>query len=108
MTLDNQQTLNVSDLQTLLPGGKTVNSTLMSDNRLALRSGSLEKGNASFGTAIDVDGVRLDNNAAANETMSNSTRSLSSSNIESVEIVTGIPSVEYGDLSNGIVKVSTP
>jgi hypothetical protein len=107
MTLDNQQTLNVSDLQTLLPGGKTVNSTLMSDNRLALRSGSLEKGNASFGTAIDVDGVRLDNNAATNETMSNSTRSLSSSNIESVEIVTGIPSVEYGDLSNGIVKVST-
>ena len=41
------------------------------------------------------------------ETAGASTRSISSSNIESVEIVTGIPSVEYGDLSNGVVKVNT-
>jgi len=105
--LDQQQLLNISDIETLLPGGKTVNATLMNDDRLALRSGSQEKGNASFGTAIEVDGMRLDNNAAAGETMAASTRGISSSNIESVEIVTGIPSVEYGDLSNGIVKVNT-
>ena len=48
-TLDNQQLLNLSDITTLLPGGKTVNPTLMSDPRLSLRSGSQEKGNASFG-----------------------------------------------------------
>ena len=106
-TLDNQQILNISDLSTLLPGGKTVNSSLMSDNRLSLRSGSQEKGNASFGTAIEVDGMRLDNNAATGETMAASTRTVSASNIESVEVVTGIPSVEYGDLSNGVVKVNT-
>ena len=105
--LDQQQLLNLGDIETLLPGGKTVNPTLMNDDRLALRSGSLEKGNASFGTAIEIDGARLDNNAAAGETMSASTRSLGTSNIESVEIVTGIPSVEYGDLSNGVVKVNT-
>ncbi len=106
-TLDNQQLLNLSDIGSLLPGGKTVNSTLMSDPRLALRSGSQEKGNASFGTAVEVDGMRLDNNAETGETMAASTRTIGSSNIESVEIVTGIPSVEYGDLSNGVVKVST-
>ena len=105
--LDNQQILNVGDISTLLPGGKTVNPTLMSDNRLALRSGSQEKGNASFGTAIEIDGIRLDNNALSGETLGASTRTISVSNIESVEIVTGIPSVEYGDLSNGIVKVNT-
>ena len=105
--LDNQQIISVSDLSTLLPGGKTVNSTLMNDTRMALRSGTQEGGNASFGTAIEVDGIRLDNNAAASETAGASTRSISSSNIESVEIVTGIPSVEYGDLSNGVVKVNT-
>lgn len=105
--LDNQQILNVSDVTVLLPGGKTVNPTLMSDNRIALRSDIQEKGNASFGTAIEVDGMRLDNNAANGETMGASTRTLSASNIESVEIVTGIPSVEYGDLSNGVVKVNT-
>ena len=105
--LDQQQLLNVSDIATLLPGGKTVNATLMSDNRMALRSGSQEKGNASFGTAIEVDGMRLDNNAATGETAGASTRTISSSNIESIEVVTGIPSVEYGDLSNGVVKVNT-
>ena len=92
--LDNQQIISVSDLSTLLPGGKTVNSTLMNDTRMALRSGTQEGGNASFGTAIEVDGIRLDNNAAAGETAGASTRAISSSNIESVEIVTGIPSVE--------------
>ncbi len=106
-TLDNQQVLNVGDLTSLLPGGKTVNSTLMSDPRLALRSGSQEKGNASFGTAVEVDGMRLDNNAETGETLAASTRTVSTSNIESVEVVTGIPSVEYGDLSNGVVKVRT-
>lgn len=105
--LDNQQIVSVSDLSTLLPGGKTVNATLMNDSRMALRSGSQEGGNASFGTAIEVDGIRIDNNAAAGETAGASTRAISSSNIESVEIVTGIPSVEYGDLSNGVVKVNT-
>ena len=107
-TLDNQQLINVGDIGTLLPGGKTVNPSLMGDTRMALRSSSLqEKGNASFGTAIEIDGMRLDNNAATNETAGASTRTISSSNIESVEIVTGIPSVEYGDLSNGVVKVNT-
>ena len=106
-TLDNQQILNISDLSTLLPGGKTVNASLMSDNRLSLRSSTQEKGNASFGTAIEVDGMRLDNNAVTGETMAASTRTVSASNIESVEVVTGIPSVEYGDLSNGVVKVNT-
>ena len=106
-TLDHQQLLNLGDIGTLLPGGKTVNGTLMSDDRISLRSEGGEKGNASFGTAVEVDGVRLDNNAMMGETAGVSTRNISSSNIESVEIVTGIPSVEYGDLSNGIVKVNT-
>lgn len=106
-TLDQQQMLNVSDIGSLLPGGKTVNATLMEDNRLSLRSNGQEKGNASFGTAIEIDGMRLDNNATAGETLAASTRTISASNIESVEVVTGIPSVEYGDLSNGVVKVNT-
>ena len=106
-TLDQQQILNISDIATLLPGGKTVNPSLINDSRLALRSSAQEKGNASFGTAIEIDGMRMDNNAAAGETMAASTRTVSASNVESVEIVTGIPSVEYGDLSNGVVRIST-
>ncbi|MCR4853418.1 MAG: TonB-dependent receptor [Prevotella sp.] len=106
-TLDQQQLLNLGEISTLLPGGKSVNSTLMDDSRIALRSDTQEKGNAAFGTAIEIDGMRLDNNGETNETLSASTRTLSSANIESVEVVTGVPSVEYGDLSNGVVKVKT-
>ena len=105
--LDNQQIVNVSDILTLLPGGKTVNSSLINDQRIALRAESGEKGNAAFGTAIEVDGQRLQNNASLEETTSASTRTISSTNVASIEIVPGIPSVEYGDLSNGIVKVRT-
>ena len=105
--LDNQQIMNLSDIATLLPGGKSVNPTLMDDSRMALRSGSQEKGHASFGTAIEVDGMRLGNNSEIGETAGASTRTISTSNIESIEVVTGIPSVEYGDLSNGVVKVNT-
>ena len=105
--LDNQQVLNITDISTLLPGGKTINGSLMSDDRMALRSGSSEKGNASFGTAIEVDGQRIDNNGMMGETLGAGTRNIGSSDIESVDIVTGIPSVEYGDLSNGVVKVHT-
>ncbi len=106
-TLDNQQILNVSDIGALLPGGKTTNPTLINDSRMSLRSGSSEKGNTSFGTAIEVDGVRMSNNAETGETLGASTRTISASNIESIEVITGIPSVEYGDLSNGVVKVNT-
>ena len=106
-TLDNQQLLSLSNISVLLPGGKTTTPTLLGDERLALRSSTQEKGNASFGTAVEIDGMRLDNNAAQGETAGASTRTVSTSNIESIEIVTGIPSVEYGDLSNGVVKVNT-
>jgi len=106
--LDHQQMLNLTDINALLPGGQTVNSTLMNDDRMALRSGgTTEQGNASFGTAVEVDGVRVDNNTSMSETAGAGTRNISSSNIESVEVVAGVPSVEYGDLSNGVVKVKT-
>nr|WP_314498324.1 TonB-dependent receptor [uncultured Prevotella sp.] len=106
-TLDNQQIMTLGDIAQLLPGGKSVNPSLMNDGKLTLRSGSSERGNASFGTAIEVDGVRLNNNAMMGETAGVSTRGVSASNIESVEIVPGIASVEYGDLTNGVVKVKT-
>lgn len=109
-TLDHAQIMNVGNISGLLPGGKTSgdpNLTSSSGQRIVLQSGSNEMGNASFGTAVTVDGVRLQNNSAADETQGVDLRNVSSSNIESVEIITGIPSVEYGDLSNGIVKINT-
>ena len=63
-TLEHAQVLNVSDVNSLLPGGKTqADKSLTSDKRIALRSESGEKGNATFGTAVEIDGVRLQNNS---------------------------------------------
>ena len=106
-TLDHSQALSLNDIMALLPGGQTVNSTLTDDSRMALRSASGERGNAAFGTAIELDGMRLNNNASMSETQSASTRNISTSNIESIEVIAGIPGVEYGDISNGVVKVNT-
>lgn len=107
--LDHTQVINITDINSLLPGGKTKDMNLASsqDDRFALRSEKSEKGNPSFGTAIEIDGIRLNNNSSLDETKGVSTRNISTTNIESIEVITGIPSVEYGDLSNGIVKVNT-
>jgi hypothetical protein len=108
-TLDHSQILNVSDILSLLPGGKSAHnqSLTSSEERFTLRSETVEKGNASFGTAVEVDRVRLQNNSSFDETKGVDVRNISSTNIESVEIITGIPSVEHGDLSNGMVKLNT-
>lgn len=107
-TLDHAQIMNVSNIRSLLPGGKTsIRQELTRDERFVLRGRGGEKGNASFGTAVEVDGVRIQNNAAFDETKGADVRSISSTNIESIEVVTGIPSVEHGDLSSGIVKIHT-
>lgn len=108
-SLEHNQIVNVNDVTVLLPGGKSQgDQSLIDDPRIALRSeGTSEMGNAAFGTAIEVDGQRLSNNAEMGETTGASTRSVTTSDIEEIEVITGIPSVEYGDLSNGMVKVKT-
>lgn len=108
-TLDHTQALNISDISSLLPGGKFRGDLNLasSDTRFALRSNGAEMGNATFGTAIEVDGVRLGNNARFDETKGADTRNVSLINIESIEVVSGIPSVEHGDLTNGLIKVNT-
>jgi outer membrane cobalamin receptor len=108
-TLDHSQIINVSDVLSLLPGGKSAKGQDLasSGERFVLRGETGEKGNASFGTAVEVDGVRLQNNSSFDETKGADVRNISSTNIESIEIITGIPSVEHGDLSNGLVKLNT-
>lgn len=105
--IDHLQMVNVSDISTLLPGGKTVNPDLMQDNAFSLRSGGSTAGNALFGTAVEVDGVRLSTNASLGDMSGASTRNVASTTIEAVEVVTGVPSAEYGDISSGVVKIST-
>ena len=105
--LNHLQMSNVTDISSLLPGGKTVNPDLTSDNAVSLRSGGLAAGNAAFGTALEVDGVRVGNNASFGAMSGTGTRNISTENVQSIEVITGVPSAEYGDLNSGMVRINT-
>lgn len=113
--LDHAQILDVANISALLPGESSNGpNNLTAAQHFSLRSGSTaEKGNPTLGTVVSVDGVQLSSNASMSGLTSTDThkgidtRSIGTSNIESVEIITGVPSVEYGDMSNGVVKINT-
>ncbi len=105
--LNHLQLSNMTDIAALLPGGKTSNPDLTSVNTFSLREGGSNIGNSSFGTAVEVDGVRIGNNASFGSMGGVDTRSVAVENIESIEVITGVPSAEYGDLNSGMVKINT-
>ena len=105
--LDHLQMSGVDGIGALLPGGKTLNPDLTTESALSLRSGGSTLGNAAFSTAVEINGVRMGDNANFGGMSGVGTRSLSVENIESVEVITGVPSAEYGDLGSGMVNVNT-
>ena len=107
--LDHLQAVSVADVMSLLPGERTNNRIKMSDgssHAVTLRGASGEDGTPGFGTVVEIDGARVSTNGVT-KMAATDTRSIASNNIESIEVVTGVPSVEYGDLTNGVVKVKT-
>lgn len=105
--LDHLQMNSISDVMSLLPGASTSNPDLTSESIMSIRDGGLSAGNASFGTAVEVDGVRISSNASFAEPAGVGTRGIATANVESVEVITGVPSAEYGDVGSGIVRVKT-
>lgn len=127
--MDHLQATSLNDLLSLMPGGVSQNSALNSSQQINIRqiagNSSHEEALNALGTAIIRDGAPISNNSnlsAMNPTVSGGAsamsggaspsggvdvRSISTENIESVEIIRGIPSVEYGDLTSGAVIVHT-
>lgn len=107
--LEHMQMLNVTDAASLLPGGKTNTKLHLAngEQQFAINGARGELGNALFGVGVEVDGVRLSTNGLMGSPTGIDTRNLASSNVESIEIITGVPSVEIGDATNGVVKINT-
>ncbi|OFY44429.1 MAG: hypothetical protein A2X18_02165 [Bacteroidetes bacterium GWF2_40_14] len=124
--MDHLQASSVSDLLQLLPGGQIANPSLSTAKTFNIRNiGTNASDMNALGTAIYVDGSPLSNNAnlqTLNPAISGSggvvgggtspnsgidLRTLSTDNIESVEVIRGIPSVEYGDLTSGAVIIKS-
>jgi len=105
--LNHLQISNMSDMSSLLPGGKTHNPDLTSSSTFDIRAGGSSQGNSSFSTAVEVDGVRVGGNGGFGELGGTDTRNISVDNVDHVEVISGVPSAEYGDLGSGIVKIHT-
>ena len=123
-TIEHIQPSSLKDVMQLLPGSITENPTLTQVGALSIRDIGTSAANAA-GTALIVDGATLSNDAnlqmlstgtamGGNESNVASTagsgvdtRQVSTDNIESVEVIRGIPSVVYGDLTSGAVVVKT-
>ena len=130
--MDHMQATSLYDVMSLMPGGISQNQDMSSAQQINIRQVSSSSGpeapmNA-MGTAIIRDGAPISNNAnlsAMSPTVLSGTetpaslaggaspaggtdvRSISTENIESIQIVRGIPSVEYGDLTSGAVIINT-
>ena len=113
------QPSSFTDILELLPGGKSSDPNMGSVNLIKLREAGTSD-MSSLGVGFMIDGVPISNDA--NLQMINGTgnlgngreiiskgidmRTISTDNIESVEIIRGIPSAEYGDLTNGLVIIN--
>lgn len=117
------QPKSIDDLLQLLPGGVTKNPDLNSAGQAYIREISSDANN-SLGTAVIVNGAPLSNdgnlqalstaksgsrliNSQSTSGRGTDLRTISPDNIESVEVVRGIPSAEYGNLTSGAVIIKT-
>ncbi len=122
--LEHIQASSLGDILELVPGQKFTNPGLENVKQIRLRTTETTDAadrNAALGTQIIIDGVPVSNNAnmqldtrlntgATYRVTVNSgidLRRIPAENIESVEIIRGIPSVRYGDLTAGTVVVRT-
>lgn len=125
------QAKSVEDMLQLLPGALTKNPDLSTAGQATIREIDAGKNaNNALGTAVVLDGAPMSNDAnlqvfstarAGNNssvlqnTMNDQStsgrgvdlRQVSPDNIESIEVIRGIPSVEYGNLTSGAVIINT-
>lgn len=122
--IEHLQANSLSDVMSLIPGSTTTNPDLTGAKQINIRAvaGDLSNANA-FGTSIIVDGVPLSNNANL-QAMSSATggdikslsggaapnggydtRSIPTHNVERIDVIRGVPGVQYGDIASGVVIV---
>lgn len=114
--LDHLQATSLKDILQLLPGGVSMkNPSLTSPGQFKVRTLASDD-NATFGAAIIINGMPVSTNVNMNTGLGLSSissgnsgadlRSIATDDIESVEIIRGVASAEYGDVSSGVMIVN--
>ena len=114
------QPSSIADVLELLPGGTSSNPALGAPQIVNLRAAgsmSSDYSTSALGTQFSIDGKPLNNNANLQYTpawsnlgsnyvnLGTDMRTIGTEDIESVDIVRGIASVEHGDLTSGLIQV---
>ncbi|MCD7709781.1 MAG: TonB-dependent receptor [Porphyromonadaceae bacterium] len=124
------QPKSLDDMMQLVPGNLTTNPSINTLGQVYIREIDNSDANNALGTSVIVDGSPLSNDGnmqtvstaytGSSSALSESkmkdqtsagrgidTRIISPDNIEYMEVIRGIPSVEYGNLTSGAVIVKT-
>jgi outer membrane receptor for ferrienterochelin and colicin len=127
--IKNTQPTSLLDALQLLPGQLALNPDLSSAQQINIRqvpsNTDASRANA-LGTAIVLDGIPFSNNANLQTNVNilnsspgalapfssvagrgNDLRQIPADQIESIEVITGVPSARYGDLTTGAILVNT-
>lgn len=118
--LEYLQPTSLRDVFTLTPGGLVRNPTFSGVQQAQMREARTST-NSALGTAIILDGAPISNDANLqgmanhNQMLEERTtmnmgidlREISIDHIETIEIIQGIPSVQYGNLTSGLIKLTT-
>lgn len=121
--MEHLQATSLADVMSLLPGAVTRESE---DLMLSKASTFSVRGGSSFGTSVIMDGAPVSNNAnmqsvsmamgqsdagLIDDIVSPSTgidlRTITTNNVESVEVIRGIASAQYGDIASGAVIINS-
>lgn len=121
--MEHLQPSSFTDLLALLPGGSTSTPNMGRANTIRLREvgiGDSDYNTGALGTQFVIDGIPVSTTSNMQRVASDITtafdgynavntgvdmRNIPTDNIESVEIVRGIPSVQYNNLTNGVVII---
>ncbi len=118
--IEHYQATNIGDVLDLVPGvSQSANPGLNKTNQVAVRGDQADNLSA-FGTKVIIDGMPESNNANLQfEALTGSKfgtgtlnrgvdlRTIPADNVKSITVITGLPSVRYGDFTNGIIEVKT-
>jgi len=118
--IEHYQATNLGDVLDLVPGvQKSANPGIAKTSQIAIRGSENDRLSA-FGTKVIVDGEPVSNNAnmqfesltgnkfgSGNLGGSVDLREIPADNVQAVSVISGMPSVRYGDFTNGVIELKT-
>jgi outer membrane cobalamin receptor len=127
--INNVQAFSLDDVLQQLPGQTTADFSLNAYKNITFRTASTFKDAKAFGTSFMINDIPISNNenmqALSPNTLSGGNsfgvpqkvftnanvgvdlREISTNNIEEIKVIQGIPSAKYGDLTSGLVLITT-